>query len=893
MCPIVGHVGKPLIWGVDGRPLEYAARAGRAGVRRGALRGVPGDIGYGGLLQDPAEYESTWKALDRRVVRVEEMLRRNGIVRGAVRLRTLPILSADWQWSPPAEDPTDAEIAAAERAQTRWVKRGRTPWRKLLGWLSTGLWYGFAVVEGEFGVDGDGYIMPMRWEFRSPHSIGLASMPWTFDAAGNLTGISQYAASGLGQRRPQQMEADNCLVYTHAEAANIEGESELRACHRAEFLSHNAMIGWGIAIQRFGSPTPVGELAEGQGAKERDEMLSALQAFQAGEDTALVVGAGQKLTPFGAGDGQKISADGFLRVQTEEIATALSVPFMVLGQAGSGGTQALGTTQFDGYTEVLLGDASEMAATVYEFESRLCAQDNGPDVRPPTLAAGNIRRRAGEEILRAYDAIRANGGRVSEADEALVRERFGLPPPAPIEVSDEETASTILNGAQITAIVDIAGRVRAGEITAAQGTEIIARGFPISRDAAQIIAGESGPSGGSGPAGGGAGETAGPAAASDAALPDADISDDAADDAVPDSGAALDDETKEIEQRAHAGCSHELGAAADAAKAAMGLREFRRPLRGAERYVDFAALDGRMNDGVGEIIDATETLREQAVASLVEQARAVVGAGAIKDVKGILVPAALRKAVQQAALGVLRQIRAAGAQAVRREMNRQAVALTDASMLGALELMDHTLRLRYCDALVSARVVELVDESAAPSDAANANPLQQEQARRLAERLLSPLEERAQDQATRMLGGGGTVAGAPESAFEALAKSMLDRSLKDVARAAGYAVPAALNLGRDGAIRAVVAANDDDAREVVAHYVTLLDRNVCGPCSRAEDVSHARSGFVVGADEYNALVPPLQPNDVTGDGCEGEGQCRCTMVYEMSATRQALPRFAA
>lgn len=887
----MGHVGKPLIYGLDGRPLEFVARSARTGVRRGALAGVPGDLGYGGMLINPAEYQAALKNLTGRVTRYEQMLRRSGIVAGAVRLRTLPILAADWEWHPPQDDPTNEEIAASDRAQRRWITAPRTSWAKLLRWLTSGLWHGFAVAEGEFGTDADGYLIPRKWEFRSQHSIALASQPWEFDADGNLVGINQDASARLGDRSPATMQAQNCLVYTHAETANVEGEAELRAIERAEFMSHNALVTWGIKIQRWGSPSPSLQLAEGQGEKERAESLDAISRYQAGEDTALIYGNGQKLEAFGASDGESAVADGFVRALTEEIATALGVPYMVMGQAGAGGTQALGSGLIDMSALIINADADEIASCVSAFESRLCAQDNGPDVRPPVLRPTNIERRAGETILSALNTIKANGGHISEADFAMVRERFGLPPPEPVDITSD--AVTSLNGAQVTAIVDVASRAKAGEITHAQAIAIIVSGFPIDRETAiQIAGGETENEPGSGPAAGGRSSSAASPAASSSDVPDSAIDDET--DAVKPGDDAIDEgdgkapKDGAIEQHAHHGCTHELSRA-DAATAAAGIRPPRRPARGVERFVDFARIEGQMDDAVTQLTRTTEDLRARAAEALVAQVRKVVEAGDVSAVRRITTPKNLRSAVERAALETLREVHAEGRVSVRRELNRQKVAKAHAL---PAEMSADVLRLT-CDALITARVIELVAEDAPPSDKKNAAALMAEQARRMTDRVLGPLEQTAQDRAVRLLQSGDTLAGADERGYETLLGDLVDRSLKTVAQTAAYSVAAVFALGRDGSARDVQAANDEVGaavdEHVIAHYSTLLD-NVCDYCQKAEDLSVGNAGFLVGSKDYLALLPPLGPNPLTGEGCEGGDLCRCTYIYEVTTNRQALPR---
>lgn len=817
---------------LDAHGVEYRAPMSLGKPRGGSMRGTPGFHHYGGTVENPAEYQAAWKDVRTRMDTIERM-RFDPNIKAALEFRVNTVSRASWSFSPPGteEEPTtDLEQAATDWANETWE------WRRLIKWLMAGPTYGFAVVEGEFARDKSGLLCPNRWEFRKPYRIAQAAEPWEFDPrTGRVVTINQDPSAAMAGRMPSPMDARNCIIATYNDEGDPAGESIMRAVYGPWDRASSAQRYEMIAGERFASPMPMAEAVETEGGfhhtvKHAAEVREAMTRIRTNHESGAVIFPGWKISAFGVSNAERVSMLEFISLNITEMMTGLGVAFLRLGQDGSGGAFALGADQSKLALGVIESDATWLGSTIQEQQADPLFRFNFEGLtRMPQLSAGDIRSKSIQETIANFQAAATAGAiRATDEDERWIRDMLGAPAISAVEIASRRDG----NGDN-----DDAG----------------------------------GPGGGAAPS-----PRSGPAGSPDR-------NDDRKETPDP-------EEREVVEQSAHGGCSHELNDRAHAAKEHVGAFAFRRPPRGMERFVDFASADGGMNDGISRIIDATSGIRDRAADSLAAQAESVVTAGSIGGVKSIKVPAPIRAQMRKTILVELRKVNVQGRKSVRTELNRQRQAEADESLLSSMTFpateAGHAAFVEFIDTRIvmhplSGRV-EFVDVNAPPSDPKNTSAILGERARRMTERALTPLEEAAQDTASRMLSSGGTVSRAPEAAFVALLALLKDRSLRSVGTTAGFSIPQAFNIGRDGAVR-------QEEGEFVAHYSTMLDGNVCSFCRSAEETSSARSGFVVDSAEYNSIYPPLQANSITGEGCEGDGRCRCIMVFERIENRAPLP----
>jgi hypothetical protein len=292
-----------------------------------------------------------------------------------------------------------------------------------------------------------------------------------------------------------------------------------------------------------------------------------------------------------------------------------------------------------------------------------------------------------------------------------------------------------------------------------------------------------------------------------------------------------------------------------------------RALRPHERVVNFRAIDGAMSDGVDAIVRATAYVQSEMSRSLMGQVREAVsqaagaaGApGVVRAIREIRVPADLRVALVDAILVELVEVSDAGRKSQREEIRRG-----QATRRSGLAMTAH-----------------LVAEDEPPSDPRNATALLRSRADRMADGIVTELEAVARDGAQRLLETGASLGEVDAGVFAMVDARMKDRSLKRVAAAAAGAVPKAMNFGRREELRKQAAASGERWR---IYNSTLLDANTCQPCIRAEQYTQDNE-VLVDSPEHIALQPPLEPNAVTGDGCDGglavgSNYCRCIQVAE-------------
>jgi len=311
--------------------------------------------------------------------------------------------------------------------------------------------------------------------------------------------------------------------------------------------------------------------------------------------------------------------------------------------------------------------------------------------------------------------------------------------------------------------------------------------------------------------------------------------------------------------------------------------QYRREPRGPERCVDFAAIVRTQDDATDAAQRATARHQRALVDALTAQVLDVVEAGDINAVQSIAAPPGLRGEYRDAFANVLREVRDEGRRSVAREVNRAEVR-TRLSGWGASTTADMDARVayvRFASSLPGATGERhrFIDEDAPPSALENADALLREQARRMADAAIAPLEGEAQDEALRALnapGKSGTLGGATADFFRVLREMLAKRAENRAAAAASQGISQAFATGREQRARELA-----EEEEFVVSYSDLADENTCEFCAAAAKASEDAGGFYAFDGSLDrALSPPLKPNPVTGQGCAGSGRCRCIRIFQ-------------
>jgi hypothetical protein len=439
------------IYGPDGLPVrrEYALPSQRETGR--GFRGVTGIEGYGGYLRDPAEYSATWTDLRTRLARVTVM-RSCGYVTAGLAIRTLPIVRGELTFTPPEtedDEATDEEKFAADWLYSVFVADAYTPMAQVLRWKCEALADGFSVVEGTFRRErwrGRTLVRPWRWEHRRPRSIADASERWTWDPdSGALSEIRQGWQQSPDGRSADVMLARNCLVYSHQSsgATDVEGHSELRACDRAEQMLADCVLFNMMAIERFGSPTLWAEITDGEAVKYAADAMDAVTRIKSNHRGGAWSPPGVTIKPLSVSDGDRVSGDTMIGRAVDELAMALKVPALRLGQSGeSSGSRALGATLDMTTADVVEADADAVAAALqWQMVEPLVRENFGANLRTPRASIGGVKPALISMTLDTFERAAKLGIKISEADEDHVRKLTGMPARVVPDISTEPAPS--------------------------------------------------------------------------------------------------------------------------------------------------------------------------------------------------------------------------------------------------------------------------------------------------------------------------------------------------------------------------------------------------------------------------------------------------------------------
>lgn len=423
-----------------------------------------------------------------------------------------PIVAANWEIVGLEEEETrSGEIQRKLIEHILFSDLGKT-WDRFVREALSMIEFGYSLFEVTYKAELND---PVFGSYNGIKSLAFRSQRtverWNIKRSGELDSVEQQAFGD--KQKVVNIPAEFLLHFAiDMEGDNFEGISILRPAY-GPFLRKNQFLKLLAAgVEKYAIPIPTLSIPAGkENTAEYTRARSALAAYVSNRCNYMTIPDGWdlKLTTnnFDAEKIRKVIND-----ENSEMVNAALANFLELGQSGSG-SYALGTDLSDFFLGGLEYIADQIAETINNVLIPKLVKLNFPDgIVRCELRHSGIRDKAGEELANVVTSLVSSGVVVSDDRlETSLRKRFGLPEKEEsttreneegvpsLSTSSSEVSETIsdesikdlsLNGAQVTAIVQVVKSFKEGVIDKQSATELIVTAFPIPRDVAERIVGE-------------------------------------------------------------------------------------------------------------------------------------------------------------------------------------------------------------------------------------------------------------------------------------------------------------------------------------------------------------------------------------------------------------------
>jgi phage gp29-like protein len=302
-----------------------------------------------------------------------EMERRDGELMGVIGQRRAGVLACKSQILP-GDEQDPASVRARDEIERMMqdldaIEDGDT-WRDNQFDLTDAIAKAFSCLEVMWETSEKQW-WPARLEFRPQEW-------WTVDETDHNKLLLRNSVSWLGE----EVNPLNFIQHRHRGLSGCLTKTALaRAITRPWVARNYALKDWLIVGELFGVPTRLGELPQGAGVTEKNQMLEALQTI--GTDAYGVVPFGGKITF--ADVAKMSSADFFDRLMAAMYRwyqMALLGQTLTSGGEG-GGAYALGTIHQNVRFDLIDSDAQRIDQRWSGFYARISRLNYGPAVKPP------------------------------------------------------------------------------------------------------------------------------------------------------------------------------------------------------------------------------------------------------------------------------------------------------------------------------------------------------------------------------------------------------------------------------------------------------------------------------------------------------------------------------
>lgn len=387
--------------------------------------GSSGTESYWGYTRE--EYLDSLQGLDR-AKEFDKLRRSDATVKMLLSAATNPIKGASWSVESESDDSNDKVVA--EFCDHAILKDMDSPWTEKVSEILTFVPYGHSVFEVTYKavlnhpVFGD-YNGIKCMGFRSPKTIDR----WNLDPkTGALLSISQQAYGDL--QRLVDIPAQYLVIFTvDKEGDNFEGISMLRPVYGAWKRKNMYLKLMAIGQEKYAVSTPFLKVPEGKdNSQQFHNAVAVLKKYVTHQQQFLTIPAGWDID-FHNNQFDVSKTIEALRFENEEMVKAFMANFLLLGQAGGGGSYAL---SFD-LSDFFLGGIEYLAKLICDEVNKsiipqLVKMNFGPQKSYPKLKCSGIRDKVGKEFAEIINLLVQSKAIV--ADDKLeedLRSRYKLP----------------------------------------------------------------------------------------------------------------------------------------------------------------------------------------------------------------------------------------------------------------------------------------------------------------------------------------------------------------------------------------------------------------------------------------------------------------------------------
>ncbi len=275
---------------------------------------------------------------------IYDKMRIDDQVKAVLTMKKYAILSTGWKIEAASEEKVDVQVRDFVH---HCLTDGMTgSFDNDLLELLTAIDDGFSVTEQIYKkiTQGDwkGKMGLRRLKTRAPHS-------WRFepDDFGELKELIQMTDTGDNPLNPQKF-----IIYSYnKEFGNWYGNSDLRAAYRSWWSKDVVIKFWNIFLERFGMPTVVAKYKPGATKEQRIKVLKVVKNIQA--KTGILLPEAFTLDMLEAVRRGEAGYMEAVQQHNKMIARAILVPDLMGFSETSGGSYALGETQFDVFLWIL------------------------------------------------------------------------------------------------------------------------------------------------------------------------------------------------------------------------------------------------------------------------------------------------------------------------------------------------------------------------------------------------------------------------------------------------------------------------------------------------------------------------------------------------------------
>ena len=496
-----------------GAATALAEASGRKMGRTVGYTGVPLSGGEIDLDANPCLSPTEWRGSYDQIGIVDRMVREDPVAQAIRMAWTLPLLSVPWTVEAASDDEKDIEIA--DFVQAALFEHLQGGFEQFLEQAVQFTWRGWSLFE-----------IVARYDKTLERTVidRLAPrLPWTvyewLRYSGNRWGCRQYGYSGDGlvgtsgsfSSVMPLLPPEKLLHFTYQpDGDNPEPMGILRPAYgawrqRATYLKLEAT---GYERAAYGIPYVEVDVNASPGDVEQVNVI--LRELRAGIRAFAMFPRGYTLK-FADFPMKGVDIREARIAAGQDMARAALCQFLFTGEQA--GSYSLIRGQLDHYSAALQQAANRIAATLSQGKDSLIKRLvnwNFQGVQKyPVLQAGEVRVGDPKQLVEAIRTATDGGIIIPDSNiEAKVRMVLALPakeermapegevgveaPPGPPGTADK-AADTALNGAQVTAALEIVALVNAGGLPVEAGLGMLQAFFNLSRAQAELVMGTGDP----------------------------------------------------------------------------------------------------------------------------------------------------------------------------------------------------------------------------------------------------------------------------------------------------------------------------------------------------------------------------------------------------------------